>query len=188
MNNQNRPHLNLASHPVVNRRLFFSLGILLGVLFLIVLLAGGRIFVVYGSKADKIKATLAKIDREEDDLQREEERLSSQMETYVKNHKKKVDLINSLIYRKSFSWVDLLSTLERTLPGECYIVSLSPVFRGEKQVDLKLIMASPNLDTLLKFIQNLDKHGFLRIRVSNETRAATGYFLYDMSVSYERDI
>lgn len=188
MNNQNRTNLNLASHPVVNRRLFFSLGILLGVVFLIAVITGGRISIVYGSKANDIKASIAKIGREENNFQSEEEQLSTQIETLIKNHKKKVDLINSLIYRKSFSWVDFLSTLEKTLPGECYIVSLSPVFRGEKQVDFKLMMASPNLDTLLKFIQNLDEQGFRRIRVSNESRAETGYFLYDMSVSYERDI
>jgi Tfp pilus assembly protein PilN len=188
MNNHSRPNLNLASHPVANRRLFFSLGFLLGVLFLIAMIAGGRIFVVYGSKAHDIKASLTKIDREENDIQSEEKQLSSQIEAFIKDHKNKVDLINNLIYRKSFSWVGFLSTLEKTLPGECYIVSLSPDFRGEKQVDFKLRMASPNLETLLKFIQNLDEQGFLRIRVSNEARAETGYFLYDMSVSYERDI
>jgi Tfp pilus assembly protein PilN len=188
MNKQNRFDLNLSSHPTSNRRLFFLLSASLVLIFLILAVAGGRIFIVYSTKSNDVEASLTKLEREEKSIQTEENQLLSQIDSLEKSNNKKVNLINNLIYRKSFSWVDFLSTLESTLPNECYIVSLSPNFRGKDQVDFKLLLASPNLDSLLKFIQNLDKQGFQQIRISSESRAATGFFLYEMSLSYERNI
>lgn len=188
MNNQDRFDLNLASHPITNRRLFFLLVLFLGLLFFIAMIAGGKIFIDYGLKSNDIKTASSKVDQEGKNIEREEKQLSTQMDTLIKNNKKKVDLINSLIYRKSFSWVDFLSSLENTLPNECYIVSLSPTFRGEEKVDFRLMLASPDLNTLLEFIQNLNKQGFQQIRVSSESRAETGFFLYEMSLSYERNL
>ena len=51
-------NLNLASHPTRNRRLFFMLLISMGVLFFIISIAGGSLYVNFREKVSSIRASL----------------------------------------------------------------------------------------------------------------------------------
>ena len=181
-------NLNLASHPTRNRRLFFMFLISLGVLFFIISIAGGSLYVNFREKVSVMRASLDEIEGENERLQREMIGYTSQLDKYSQTHQKKIDLINSMIYKKSFSWVKLLSTLEEVLPASCFIVSLSPAYEGEKSMGVRLRVAAPGLSAYMQLLKGLAAADFDQIRLISETETPNGFILYDMTIRYERNI
>ena len=181
-------NLNLASHPTRNRRLFFTLLISMGMLFFIISIAGGSLYVNFREKVSSIRASIDEIEGENERLQRETISYSTQIDKYSQTHQKKIDLINSMIYKKSFSWVKLLSTLEEVLPASCFIVSLSTAYDGDKSMGVRLRVASPGLKAYMQLIVALQTAGFDQIKPISETQTSNGFILYDMAIRYERNI
>ena len=181
-------NLNLASHPTRNRRLFFMFLISLGVLFFIISIAGGSLYVNFREKVSVMRASLDEIEGENERLQREMIGYTSQLDKYSQTHQKKIDLINSMIYKKSFSWVKLLSTLEEVLPASCFIVTLSFAYEGEKSMGVRLRVAAPGLSAYMQLLKGLAAADFDQIRLISETETPNGFILYDMTIRYERNI
>lgn len=51
---------------------------------------------------------------------------------------------NDVIDQKSFSWTQLLSDLEKIMPGRAYLVSVAPTLTPEKRLSLKLTIDADN--------------------------------------------
>lgn len=183
-----RLNLNLASHPLRNRRLYILLLILLGGLFLLVSVNSGNIYWRYKARINELKVSRAEVDRIKRELQREEKRYSVQIDNANKNYKKKVDLINSFILRKSFSWVEFLTALENSLPDSSYIVSLTPSYQEAAKIEIRFKIATPNLNELFNFISHLESLEFKEIRAMREQKSSDGYLLTEISLIYERII
>lgn len=188
MNKQLTLHLNLASRPARNRRLFFILLILMGVLSLLIALAGGSIYFNFREKARSLRGAIAEIEGESERLQRESIRYTTQISNYSQTHTKKIDLINSMIYKKSFSWVGLFSTMEEILPASCFIVTLAHAYEEDKSIGISMRVAAPGLPVFQQLLQGLHDAGFIEIRLRSEAQASSGYYLYDLTFRYERII
>jgi Tfp pilus assembly protein PilN len=188
MSNQHVCHLNLASRPVRNRRLFHLLVITAGASILILSFVSADAFFRYGAKASAVKTSLAKIDVEIKAAKSQTVRYDTQIKKMMKESKKRVDAVNGIIAQKSFSWVNFLSALEKTLPNPCYITSMAPSFHPDASMDVRLKVVSPDLDTLMTFIDRLLAEKFQGIRLLDESRAEDGNFLYELSVRYERTL
>lgn len=188
MKNQQHLSLNLASHPVRNRRLFVILTLLVGSLLVILITTGVNGIVKYGLSGKNARDSIESINQEIVRLQRESKGHANLITQAKQENGKKVELINQIIYRKSFSWLTLLSRLEELLPDACYIVSLAPAFHEDASMDIRFKVASPNLDTLMILIDRLNKLNFTHIRLLSENRDQTGYIVYEISVGYERNI
>jgi Tfp pilus assembly protein PilN len=117
---------------------------------------------------------------------REEVRLSRQIDEAKQEYQGKVDLLNTLILKKSFSWVDFLSALEDALPASCYIEAMAPTLKENNQMEVRLTVDAPNLDELLKLNQNLYKKGFTGIRITNEAMNDAGFLTSEITLIYER--
>lgn len=115
-------------------------------------------------------------------------KFTDQIEKASLESQAEVDMINGIIYKKSFSWVEFLSIFERALPEACYLVSFDPVFKEGASVSVNLKVASPDLSRLLKLINNLNSLRFRNIRLINESIAENGLFIYEISLNYERTI
>jgi hypothetical protein len=96
--------------------------------------------------------------------------------------------VNSIILKKSFSWIDFFSDLEKSLPGSSYIISLAPTLTDESKLLLKLRVACSSVDDLLKLIDNFGALKFDEIRIDGETRNNRGLLISEISLSYERTI
>lgn len=186
MNMQSHVNLNLATHPVRNRKLFFSLISLLGGLFLLFLVAGSITFWSYRGKVRELQADMATIDSAVLAAQRADLRYTNQIDSMRVAHKGKVDFINNIIFEKSFSWTEFLSRFERILPESCYIVSLVPAIQDNTDVVVRFKVACPNLDALLTLINALNELGYRNVRLMHESRGEQGLFIYEMSLRYER--
>lgn len=188
MKKQKRTHLNLASHPMKNRRFFFFLAGSLGFFALATIFLGMYTFWTYSDKNRDFADNRAQIEKMVKDAKREELRLSSQIEKAAKEYSDKIDLFNSLIFKKSFSWVEFLSSLEEALPESCYIESLAPTLKEDNQMEVRLKVAAPNLDELLKLNQNLYEKSFTGIRIMSETINEVGLLIAEITLTYERNV
>ena len=64
----------------------------------------------------------------------EQSRLLSDINRLEAADKARVDLVNRIIFQKSFSWTGFLSELEASLPDSIYITSLVPNVLGDRTV------------------------------------------------------
>ena len=117
-----------------------------------------------------------------------EKQLSLQIEEAKKKYGKKIELINSIILNKSFSWVEFLSDLENSLPDSSYIVSLVPKLTEDLKMQLRLRVSSPNIAGLLNFINNLRELKFHQIEIISEAKDESGELLSEISLIYEKHI
>ena len=183
-----RLSLNLASDPLRNRRFFYLLLSSLVAVLLLVSFFSGKTFIEYRSKTKEIKASIKKTDQMIKNAQRDEKNFSARVEEEVKSHKAKVDLINTIILGKSFSWIQFFSDLENSLPDSSYIVSLQPALTEDSKLQLRLKVASSGVNDLLKLIDNLKALKFNQIRIKSEAVNESGLLISEISLSYERNI
>jgi hypothetical protein len=122
------------------------------------------------------------------DASREEKRLTADIKKEEKLSRARVDLVNSIILRKTFSWTGLLTEMEKALPGPSYITALTPSFTPEGTVALQMRVTSRSLEDLLAFINALTGRGFKDVKVGGEQRSEDGRLLSEISATYERPL
>jgi Tfp pilus assembly protein PilN len=180
--------LNLATRPVRNRRFFRLLRSVLAVL----LLASAGLIVyallAYGAQSARLRASRSELESLVRDAQRERTRLVSDIQKVEKATTPRVNLVNSIILRKCFSWTAFLSELEAALPASSFLTALSPEFKGERALGVRMRVVSNGLDDLIALIDNLSDRGFEGIQVSGESRSVEGRLITEISLSYEQDL
>lgn len=180
--------LNLASHPLRNRKLYFFLLGCLGLGVVVTFFFSARLFFIYYGKGRAAKESLAAVESSILLAQREERRLASRVEDAFKKDKEKVDLVNSIILKKSFPWTDFFSLLEDSLPDSSYIISLAPDLVDSSRMEMRFKVVSRHLDDLLLFLNNLNRMNFKQVRVESEDRSSQGQLISEISLSYERTL
>jgi len=188
MNNSKRLNLNLASNPLRNKKYFYLIFSFICIAFLFVSIPAGRVYIKHLNKVRDLKVSILRLDKDIKSYQTEEKRYFSQIEEAKRRDKDEVELINTLIFKKSFSWIDFFSTLEKALPDSCFIVTLVPFQKGESKMQIRLKVASLSLNELLKFVTNLYSLKFSQIKLLNETKNNEGFLIWEISLVYERNI
>jgi hypothetical protein len=181
------PDLNLATRPARNRRFYLlARNVLILALAALVGLSAYAI-VHYGLPAARLNAALSGVTARADAVKKEQRRLTADLRQVKKTAEPRVELVNGIIFRKTFSWTDFLSLLETSLPDASYITSLVPSFSGERTISLKIKVVSSGLDDLLTFLNNLNARKF-RYHLENESREEAGQLATEISLTYERDL
>lgn len=188
MKNHKKLNLNLATSPMRNRRLFQFLFVLLGISTCFVLALGGKIYYEYRDSAQEAEREVAQIESQISDDQKVANQLSINIEELNEQYAEDVELINSLVYSKSFSWMDFFSALEDALPQSSYIVSLRPFPEEGISMEVRFKVASSSMDEFFKFIARLAAKGFKDIQILSESKSQEGYSLSEISLRYERNI
>ncbi|MFQ6068940.1 MAG: hypothetical protein ACE5LC_00275 [Candidatus Aminicenantales bacterium] len=179
--------LNLATHPFRNRRLFFLLtGVMVVVIALFSFLAL-HTYLTYRDKVGQVRLRMEELEAKVRVAQRSEQEFMRRIEEETKLYKGTVDLVNSIILRKSFSWTEFLASLENSLPDSSYIVSLAPILIGGSSMEVRFKVVSRNLRELLKLIDNLRALKF-KVRVEGESRDESGSLISEISLRYERNV
>jgi Tfp pilus assembly protein PilN len=180
--------LNLATSPVRNRRLFRLARALLVLLIVVSAGLAGYASVRYTLETRRLGTSLEEIRKVDAEGLREGSRLTADVQRAAKAGLARVEIVNGIIFRKSFSWTGLLSLLESALPDASYLTSLTPTMTDDKTVALKMRVVSNSLDDLLAFMNNLQARKFTHVFVENETKSGTGRLVSDLTMTYERDI
>lgn len=188
MNQANRFNINLATAPRRNRRIYlYLLGTLLTALAAVVFLAV-TFFVMYSSKGSALKARLTELDNSIRLVQREETKYGTDTQEAEKKYQAKINLVNTLIVRKAFSWIEVFSLLEASLPDSSYILSLNPALTGDSKVQLSIKVASPSIEELFTFYKNLQAQGFERITITSEMKKEGSPLISEITFDYEKRV
>jgi Tfp pilus assembly protein PilN len=179
--------LNLASRPARNRRFYLLSRAALAAACVILLGLAAFTLVKYGLEARRLNASLAEAGARRDAAAREERRLRAEVRKAEAADNSEIEVVNRIIFQKSFSWTRFFSELEAALPDSAYITALTPNFSGERTVTLKVKVVSAGLDDLLVFLNNLSARKFA-CRVESDSRDDEGRLVSEISLSYERVI
>ncbi len=188
MNHKSRLNLELASQPLRNRRLFFLCLFLLVALTVGVTVVSANLYGKFKSKYNETQLQVEEVEQKRERAQREEIQLANQIESQSAANQAKIDFINGLIYRKSFSWIDFLTDLESALPTRCYIISMAPSPRGELGMEVRIRVASPGMEDLLKLYTQLVELKFENVLIRSEEQANNGLLISEVSFIYEKHI
>jgi hypothetical protein len=181
-------NLNLATRPLRNRRLFATaVRTLVG---LLVLLAGLGAFAVvkYGGGISRLKKDMAETARTRDKAALDERRLRADIGREEKLSRARVDLVNSIIRRKVFSWTGFLTDLEQALPGPSYITALTPAITADGAIGVQMRVMSRSQDDLLAFITALMAHGFRDPKVGGVQKDEASRLISEITATYERPL
>lgn len=177
--------LNLATRPLRNTR-FYRTAFAASVLLLAGLAAlTGFLSVKYGLANRRARAEDSGIKARIAAATAETAKFKSAAAAAARSDREKVDLVNAVIMRKTFSWTGLLTELEGALPESSFITSLAPNFAGESAVDLRIKVVSRGLDDLLALVDRLTERKFTRIRVAGESADPQGRIVSEITFSYE---
>lgn len=181
-------NLNLATRPLRNRRLYAT-GLRACVGFFVVA-AGLVAFAVlkYGGEAARLRAGRAESTKLQTEAGREDKRLTADIRQAERTSQAKIELVNGIILKKTYSWTGLLTELENALPGPSFITALSPSFKSDGAVAMSLRVTSRSLEDLLAFINGLTARGFRDIQVYGETRSEDGRLVTEISLTHERPL
>jgi len=111
----------------------------------------------YGREMKNLKPESRFLEDKKAEIERE---LKENNELYEKSNYKKLladaSEINNLIRTRVFSWTGLLNTLEKAIPRNVIVASLSPRFEGS-DVLIAVSIETDNYEALLQFMKNLDE-------------------------------
>jgi Tfp pilus assembly protein PilN len=114
-------------------------------------------FMNYGSEMKSLKPESRFLEDKQAEIERE---LKENNDLYEKSNYKKLLAdaaeINNLIRTRVFSWTELLNALEKAIPRNVIVASLSPRFEGS-DVLIAVSIETDNYEALLQFMKNLDK-------------------------------
>ncbi|HEY6938850.1 MAG TPA: PilN domain-containing protein [Terriglobales bacterium] len=153
-----RVTINLASQPFEDAQRFvrqwtLTLG-LVGLLTLVLVVGAVlrlRSWSVEERRIHDLQAQLAQGDREigqaEAFLNRPENR----------DTRDKSLILNDLIARKSFSWTEVFSDLERIMPPRLHVVSIRPELTPDNQLALRMMVAGESRERALELVRHMEK-------------------------------
>ena len=181
-------NLNLATRPLRNRRLYLAAVRALSVAVIVLAALSAFVALKDGRALSRLRAEVAGTERLQNEAEREARRLKADIDRETKLSGSRIDLVNSIIQRKMFSWTGLFTDLEKCLPGPSYITSLLPSFASEGAVALQMRVTSRSLDDLMAFITALYHNGFTKVSEGGETRDEGGRVLSEITAGYERPL
>ncbi len=181
-------HLNLASRPLRNRRLFLFAAGGLALTAFVALALGAFVFFRFALRSRGTRAELARVEAAIQTAQREKAVSLAKVQEVMKRDRLLADFANAIILEKSFSWAEFLSRLEDGLPDSSFILSLAPVAVESHRVQFRLKVASPGLNDQLALINKLLELNFSQVRVEAEDVDARGLLTSELLVTYERHI
>jgi Tfp pilus assembly protein PilN len=180
--------LNLSSRPFRNRALPWTVTALIAIISIV-----GLIYIAQSTF--RTNAQIRTTQREVDDLKKQTSLLAKRakdVETALTaDQKKDLKYAHALVDRKRFSWAQLFSDLEESLPGSVRVsrILVKEVhLQGDRPVaDLDLIVASKAPTNVTEMIQEMESQGiFTAVLVSQNPQRGRGETgsEYELNVHY----
>lgn len=163
-------HHNLASRPFYNTRLVGAVLLALTALVAAVTLFNLVQFTRLRASEATVGAKAALAEQEAARLRTEATRIRAQINT------KELETIagaareaNGLIDRRAFSWTELFSRLEGTLPDDVRVTAVQPRVERDEQFKVGISTVSREIEGLDRFIEALEASGaFRRVLATQE--------------------
>jgi len=182
-------HLNLAAKPYRDYRPYIAVMAIGWLLVALMALNNLDTWYRYQHDTKTTREEIATLQRqtqlEQTKLQDSERRLHT---VNVPLMTAQTEYVNSVLAERAFSWSELLDRLERVIPDDVRLVSISPSFNKNGLVHLSLACVGKSGESMVSVIDRLyaDPH-FARPFPSSETNTGNGYE-FGISVDYRPSI
>ncbi|MBM3292954.1 MAG: hypothetical protein FJY82_00355 [Candidatus Aminicenantes bacterium] len=185
MNGRPRPHINLASRPVRNRRFYFAaLGGMMAV-FVLAAAVLGLWLVRASSRASADAKAAAAASLRSSDTERERLDFVGRADALQRRERDLVAQVNQAIARKRFSYVEFFALLEEALPARCYIAALTPVSAPEGRIENRLRVVTAGLEDLMGLMTRLENLKFKNVMMKGEIQVG-GELVAEIGLVYEK--
>jgi Tfp pilus assembly protein PilN len=179
-------HLNLAAKPYRDMRPYVAVMAVGWLLVAIMALNNVDTWYRYQHDTKTTRDEIAALDRQTDiekkKLQVSEQRLRS---VNVRLMTVQTQYVNTVLAERAFSWSELLDRLERVLPDDVRLISITPSFNKNGLVHLNLICVGKTGNSMVATIDrlNADRH-FIQPFPANEDNVGNGYN-FNISVDFQ---
>lgn len=183
-------HLNLASRPFRDYRPVYAAVVLMALLTAFLALNNVDTFLRYRTETKTTRADIAKLELQIADEHRRAETLAQRLRGVdLKLLASQTEFANAQLAERAFSWSELLDRLEKVLPADVRLQSVSPTFDKDGLVHLSLICITKTGEGLTATINrfNGDPQHFANAFPANET-AAVGEYHFTLGVDYRPSI
>jgi Tfp pilus assembly protein PilN len=182
-------HLNLASRPFRDYRPVYAVVVVMALLTAFLALNNVDTFLRYRTETKTTRADIAKLEQQIADEKRQSETLAQRLRGVdLKLLASQTEFANVQLAERAFSWSELLDRLERVLPADVKLQSVSPSFSKDGLVHLSMTCLTKTGDGLTATINrfNADPH-FANAFPTNQT-LATGEYRITLGVDYRPSI
>jgi Tfp pilus assembly protein PilN len=182
-------HLNLASRPFRDYRPVYAVVVVMALLTAFLALNNVDTFLRYRTETKTTRADIAKLEQQIADEKRQSETLAQRLRGVdLKLLASQTEFANVQLAERAFSWSELLDRLERVLPADVKLQSVSPSFAKDGLVHLSMTCITKTGDGLTATINrfNADPH-FANAFPTNQT-LTTGEYRITLGVDYRPSI
>lgn len=180
-------HLNLAARPYRDYRPVYAVVVVVSLLIAFLMLNNIETYYRYVSDTRNTRATIAKLERQAS----AERSRAEAAEAFLR----RVDLvslrgearfINARLAERAFSWSELLERLEKVLPADVRLRTITPTFTKTGLVHLELSCEAKTSNGMLQTLSGLLKDPrFANPFPHAESVATTGVPMFTLGVDYK---
>jgi Tfp pilus assembly protein PilN len=185
MNGTIKLAINLASRPLRNRRFYFAALTALTAAFLLLAALSVGSFLRYKAQQRDALNEAGRLERTIQASERSRGLESNDVKALQKKYREQADMLNGIIQRKAFGWVQFFALLENALPASSYISSMAPVQSLDGRFEVRFKVISAGLTDLLKLTENLTALSGRPPHIESETRVG-GQVVADITLTYAR--
>ena len=180
-------HLNLASRPYEDKRLFITTVVGISIIIAALLFTNVDTYLRYRVKTQSTRAQVADLDAQTDKERRRAETVKQQLSRVdVGSLAKQTSFINAQLAQRAFSWSELLDKLEQVLADNVRLNSVAPAFRPDGTVSLNLSIDAKSADSLVEMLKRFNQDPqFANPFPTNETVDQGGIYHITLSVEYK---
>ena len=182
-------HLNLAARPHRDYRPYVAAVVVSSLLIAYLTVTNFDTWYRYRSETQTTRAKIETLQRQTEEEQRRADSVNQRLRAFdVKLLATQTQFANARLAERAFSWSELLDRLERVLPNNVRIDSISPSFGKTGLVHLTLLCVAKTGDGLVTTLDrfNRDSH-FANAFPANEDLADQGY-RFNLGVDYRPSI
>ena len=82
--------------------------------------------------------------------------------------------LNTLFYRKSFSWTQVFEELEKVMPPRVHVVSIQPELGPDNELAIKLVVAGDSRDRALELVRKMEESQHFQQTQIDQENAESG--------------
>jgi Tfp pilus assembly protein PilN len=182
-------HLNLASRPFRDYRPVYAAVVVMALLTAFLALNNVDTFLRYRTETKTTRANIAKLEQQVSDEQRRTETLSQRLRGVdLKLLASQTEFANAQLAERAFSWSELLDRLEKVLPTDVRLQSVTPSFDKDGLVHLSMTCITKTGEGLTATINRFNHDpAFANAFPASETNSP-GEYHFTLGVDYRPSI
>ena len=149
-------HLNLAARPYRDYRAFNAVVVLVSLLIAVIAWADIDTVLRYRQETTSTRTKIAQLQRQTEEEQRRADAANQRIRSIdIRRLGSQASFANARLAERAFSWSELLDRLERVLPDDVRITSVSPGFDKNGLIHLTLVCEGKQGDSMVRTMTRL---------------------------------